>query len=51
VLAKTRAEFAVNTLKSADVAAERIQQRTAEKAESSEGNVPLKLALEAAPKD
>ncbi len=50
-LAQTRAVYAVNTLKSAGVAAERIQQRTAEKAEPSEGSVPLKLALEAARKD
>jgi len=49
-LAQARAEFAVNTLKSAGVAAEQIQQRTAEKAEPSEGNVPLKLALEAVKK-
>ncbi|MDP1524499.1 MAG: DUF748 domain-containing protein [Rhodocyclaceae bacterium] len=50
-LAQARAEFAVNTLKSAGVAAERIQLRAAEKAEPDEGNVPLKLALEAAPKN
>jgi hypothetical protein len=50
-LAQARAEFAVNTLKLAGVAAERIQQRAAEKAEPSEGNVPLKLVLEASRKD
>jgi len=50
-LAQTRAEFAVNTLKSAGVAAERVQQRAADKAESVDGNVPLKLALEAVRKD
>ncbi len=50
-LAQTRSEYAVNTLKSAGVAAERIQQRAVEKAEPSAGNVPLKLALEATSKD
>lgn len=49
-LAKSRAEFAVNVLKAAGVAAERLQQRPAEKLEPSEGNIPLKLALEAAGK-
>lgn len=50
-LAKSRAEFAVNTLKAAGVTAERLQQRPAEKLEPEEGNIPLKLALEAARKD
>ncbi len=47
-LAQARAEFAANTLRSAGVPFERIQLRTAEKSEPSEGNVLLKLALEAA---
>ncbi|GAB1392564.1 DUF748 domain-containing protein [Rhodocyclaceae bacterium] len=50
-LASARALHALNTLKAAGVAVERLQQRAAEKLEPSEGNVPLKLALEAARKD
>lgn len=50
-LARSRVEFAVNTLKAAGVTAERLQQRPAEKLDPSDGNIPLKLALEAAGKN
>jgi hypothetical protein len=52
-LGQARAEFALATLKSAGMAAERIQSLPPEKGETTEstgGNVPLKLGLEAGKK-
>jgi hypothetical protein len=50
-LARTRGEHAVELLKSQGVALERLRPLAAEKAESTEAGVPLKLALEAAGKN